>query len=80
MIQVRVNLPNGDMVGHTGDLDATIVACESADKAVKVRTVYGSWPKYHVCINNPNILLILCAHIANDHNIIIIIVNCKQAS
>ena len=36
MVQVRVNLPNGDMVGHTGDLDATIVACESADKAVKV--------------------------------------------
>eukprot|EP00250_Pteridium_aquilinum_P021258 c25071_g2_i1 orf=132-1820(+) len=34
--QVRVNLPNGDMVGHTGDLQATIVACEAADKAVKM--------------------------------------------
>jgi 2,3-bisphosphoglycerate-independent phosphoglycerate mutase len=33
---VRVNIPNGDMVGHTGDLSATVVACEAADKAVKV--------------------------------------------
>lgn len=34
--QVRVNLPNSDMVGHTGDIDATVVACEAADVAVKV--------------------------------------------
>ncbi|XP_018493571.1 probable 2,3-bisphosphoglycerate-independent phosphoglycerate mutase 2 [Raphanus sativus] len=34
--QVRVNLPNGDMVGHTGDLDATVVACEAADVAVRM--------------------------------------------
>ncbi|XP_020240979.1 2,3-bisphosphoglycerate-independent phosphoglycerate mutase-like [Asparagus officinalis] len=34
--QVRVNLPNGDMVGHTGDIEATVVACEAADKAVKM--------------------------------------------
>ncbi|KAL5079321.1 hypothetical protein RYX36_007742 [Vicia faba] len=34
--QIRVNLPNGDMVGHTGDIEATIVACKAADKAVKV--------------------------------------------
>ncbi|XP_023737781.1 2,3-bisphosphoglycerate-independent phosphoglycerate mutase [Lactuca sativa] len=33
--QVRVNIPNGDMVGHTGDVDATIVACKAADEAVK---------------------------------------------
>ncbi|KAH6756925.1 Phosphoglycerate mutase [Perilla frutescens var. hirtella] len=33
--QVRVNLPNGDMVGHTGDIEATIVACKVADEAVK---------------------------------------------
>ncbi|KAH9308933.1 hypothetical protein KI387_036844, partial [Taxus chinensis] len=33
--QVRVNLPNGDMVGHTGDIEATVVACKSADEAVK---------------------------------------------
>jgi len=31
-----VNIANGDMVGHTGDLKATIVACETVDKAVKV--------------------------------------------
>ncbi|KAM7526628.1 hypothetical protein LguiA_016530 [Lonicera macranthoides] len=34
--QVRVNLPNGDMVGHTGDIKATIVACKAADDAVKM--------------------------------------------
>ncbi|MCO5604563.1 hypothetical protein L7F22_058731 [Adiantum nelumboides] len=34
--QVRVNLPNGDMVGHTGDIKATVVGCEAADKAVKM--------------------------------------------
>lgn len=33
---MRVNLPNGDMVGHTGDLQATVVACEAADVAVRV--------------------------------------------
>lgn len=37
LFQVRVNLPNGDMVGHTGDIDATVVACKAADEAVKVR-------------------------------------------
>ncbi|KAI3457674.1 hypothetical protein Pfo_014337 [Paulownia fortunei] len=34
--QVRVNLPNGDMVGHTGDIEATVVACKAADDAVKM--------------------------------------------
>lgn len=34
--QVRVNIPNGDMVGHTGDIQATIVACKAADEAVKI--------------------------------------------
>jgi len=34
--QVRVNIPNGDMVGHTGDIEATVVACKSADEAVKI--------------------------------------------
>ncbi|GJQ94232.1 2,3-bisphosphoglycerate-independent phosphoglycerate mutase [Tanacetum coccineum] len=33
--QVRVNIPNGDMVGHTGDVAATVVACKAADEAVK---------------------------------------------
>lgn len=36
VVQVRVNLPNGDMVGHTGDIEATVVACKAADAAVKV--------------------------------------------
>lgn len=36
MLQVRVNIANGDMVGHTGDLEATIVGCTAADKAIKV--------------------------------------------
>lgn len=31
---VRVNLANGDMVGHTGNLAATVAACEAADKAL----------------------------------------------
>ncbi|XVF29484.1 hypothetical protein REPUB_Repub15cG0124700 [Reevesia pubescens] len=34
--QVRVNIPNGDMVGHTGDIEATIVGCKAADEAVKM--------------------------------------------
>ncbi|KAL3849069.1 hypothetical protein ACJIZ3_010951 [Penstemon smallii] len=34
--QVRVNLPNSDMVGHTGDIEATVVACKAADQAVKI--------------------------------------------
>lgn len=31
-----MNIPNGDMVGHTGDIEATVVACKAADEAVKV--------------------------------------------
>lgn len=38
--QVRVNIANGDMVGHTGDMEATIVGCKAADEAVKVH-VHG---------------------------------------
>ncbi|CAA6669213.1 unnamed protein product [Spirodela intermedia] len=34
--QVRVNVPNGDMVGHTGDIEATVVACKATDEAVKI--------------------------------------------
>ncbi|KAE8729750.1 2,3-bisphosphoglycerate-independent phosphoglycerate mutase [Hibiscus syriacus] len=33
---VRVNIPNGDMVGHTGDIQATIVGCKAADEALKM--------------------------------------------
>lgn len=31
---VRVNYPNGDMVGHTGDFDAAIIAVEAVDLAL----------------------------------------------
>ncbi|KAM7264252.1 hypothetical protein ACFE04_001935 [Oxalis oulophora] len=34
--QIRVNLPNSDMVGHTGDIEATVTACKAADDAVKM--------------------------------------------
>jgi 2,3-bisphosphoglycerate-independent phosphoglycerate mutase len=30
----RLNFPNGDMVGHTGVMDATIIAVETVDKCV----------------------------------------------
>jgi 2,3-bisphosphoglycerate-independent phosphoglycerate mutase len=33
---VRVNLANGDMVGHTGNLAATIASCTAADHALSV--------------------------------------------
>ena len=39
--QVRINFPNPDMVGHTGDLDATIEACTTVDACVKVRTEFS---------------------------------------
>eukprot|EP00798_Chlamydomonas_sp_ICE-L_P012631 gene12631-15862_t len=32
---VRINFANPDMVGHTGDLKATIRACEVVDTCVK---------------------------------------------
>ncbi|KAK4713932.1 hypothetical protein R3W88_019839 [Solanum pinnatisectum] len=34
--QVRLNIPNSDMVGHTGDIKATIEACKAADDGVKM--------------------------------------------
>lgn len=34
---MRLNIPNGEMVGHTGDVDAAIVACKATDEAVKVK-------------------------------------------
>jgi 2,3-bisphosphoglycerate-independent phosphoglycerate mutase len=33
--QVRINYANPDMVGHTGDLEATIRACATCDKCLK---------------------------------------------
>ncbi len=42
---IRCNYPNGDMVGHTGSLDATITAVEAVDLALarvlKVADEYG---------------------------------------
>ena len=42
---IRCNYPNGDMVGHTGSLDATIIAVEAVDlgiaRALKVANEYG---------------------------------------
>ena len=32
---LRVNFANGDMVGHTGDINAAIIAAETVDKCVK---------------------------------------------
>ena len=34
---VRINIANGDMVGHTGVFPAVLEACEAVDEAVKVR-------------------------------------------
>jgi len=31
---IRCNFPNGDMVGHTGDYDATVIGVESVDLAI----------------------------------------------
>lgn len=42
---LRCNFPNGDMVGHTGSLDATIIGVESVDiglaRLIKVCDEYG---------------------------------------
>ena len=40
--QVRINFANPDMVGHTGDLAATVSCCELVDRCVQVRVV-GWW-------------------------------------
>ena len=37
-LHVCVNLLNGDMVGHTGYIDATFITCKSAYEAIKVGT------------------------------------------
>jgi hypothetical protein len=34
-LQVRINYANPDMVGHTGDLKASIHACATVDKCLK---------------------------------------------
>ena len=32
---IRLNYPNGDMVGHTGDLEAAVIAAETVDLSLK---------------------------------------------
>ena len=39
VLQVRVNIANGDMIGHTGNLEATILGCTTTDKAIKVASL-----------------------------------------
>lgn len=39
---VRCNFPNPDMVGHTGNLDATIEACSAVDKCIKVSNLVAA--------------------------------------
>ncbi|CAH1413252.1 unnamed protein product [Lactuca virosa] len=34
--EVRLNIPNGGMVGHTGDVEANVVACKAAKEVVKM--------------------------------------------
>ena len=34
-----MNIPNGDMVGHTGDIEATVVACKAAEPPKPVRAI-----------------------------------------
>ena len=46
---VRLNLANGDMVGHTGVLEAAIVAMEAVDEAVG-RLVDGMKARGGVCV------------------------------
>ena len=31
---IKLNMPNPDMVGHTGDFDATVIACKTVDECV----------------------------------------------
>ena len=40
-----MNIANGDMVGHTGDPKATVIGCETVDKAVKVQCtiIHACW-------------------------------------
>ena len=51
---LRVNFPNGDMVGHTGNLDATICAMEALDLALA--------RLYKVCKEQGYIMLVTADH------------------
>ena len=51
---LRVNFPNGDMVGHTGNLDATICSMEALDLALA--------RLYKVCKEQGYIMLVTADH------------------
>ena len=51
---LRCNYPNGDMVGHTGNYDATIIGVESVDLSLK-RVL-------DACVRNDAILLVTADH------------------
>ncbi len=51
---IRCNYPNGDMVGHTGNMDATRIAVESVD--LELRRVWNA------CKANDCILLVTADH------------------
>ena len=53
---LKCNLPNPDMVGHTGNFDATVTACRTVDAAVGML--------YQVCRNN-NVNFIITADHGN---------------
>jgi 2,3-bisphosphoglycerate-independent phosphoglycerate mutase len=48
--QVRLNFPNPDMVGHTGNLQATIEACTIVDKCVKVSGAKFGSQRQNCCV------------------------------
>eukprot|EP00033_Pygsuia_biforma_P001131 GCRY01001288.1.p1 GENE.GCRY01001288.1~~GCRY01001288.1.p1 ORF type:complete len:576 (-),score=126.80 GCRY01001288.1:80-1807(-) len=58
----RINIANGDMVGHTGDLDATITAMRVTDEAVKI---------IRDAVNAVNGILILTADHGNCEEMVI---------
>ena len=51
---IRINIANGDMVGHTGDFSATVHAIEIVDKCLQ--RLYTS------CVKNGALLLITADH------------------
>ena len=51
---IRCNFPNGDMVGHTGNIDATIIGVEAVDAALSELE--------KVCADNDYLLLITADH------------------
>ena len=53
---IRCNFPNGDMVGHTGSVDATVIGVEAVDLALRRLE--------KVCIEN-NVLLVVTADHGN---------------